>query len=94
MTNMTKQDLINSIATQAKVTKNAAASALSAVLDSISKTLSKGGKVTITGFGTFSVSKRNARTGVNPRNPSQKIKIPAMKTPHFKAGKSLKESVR
>ncbi|OGC81741.1 MAG: DNA-binding protein [Candidatus Abawacabacteria bacterium RBG_16_42_10] len=91
---MTKQDLINAVATKAKLTKNGAAAALAAVLDSIAGTLAKGGKVTITGFGTFSVSKRNARMGVNPRNPSQKIKIPAMKTPHFKSGKSLKEAVR
>ena len=46
------------------------------------------------GFGTFRVSKRTARTGVNPRNPSQKIKIPAMKVAVFKAGKALKEAVR
>ncbi len=91
---MSKQDLINAVASQAKLSKTAAAQAVAAMLDSVTKTLSKGGKVTITGFGTFMVSKRNARTGVNPRNPTERIKIPAMKTPHFKAGKSLKEAVR
>jgi DNA-binding protein HU-beta len=64
------------------------------MLGLITSELKKGGTVTITGFGTFRVSKRAARTGVNPRNPSQKIKIPAMKLPAFKAGKSLKDSVR
>lgn len=91
---MSKQDLINAVAAQAKLSKAAAAQAVAALLDAVTKTLAKGGKVTVTGFGTFMVSKRNARVGVNPRNPSEKIKIPAMKTPHFKAGKSLKEAVR
>ncbi|MBI4835959.1 MAG: HU family DNA-binding protein [Candidatus Abawacabacteria bacterium] len=91
---MSKSDLINAVAAQAKLSKTAAAQAVAALLDSVSKTLAKGGKVTITGFGTFMVSKRNARVGVNPRNPTERIKIPAMKTPHFKAGKSLKEAVR
>lgn len=91
---MSKQELINAVATKAKLSKTAAAQAVAALLESISKTLSKGGKVTITGFGTFMVSHRNARVGVNPRKPTERIKIPAMKTPHFKAGKSLKEAVR
>ena len=91
---MTKQDLVNSAATAAGVTKKAAAEVLESVLESITKSLKKGDNVTITGFGTFRVSKRAARTGVNPRNPSQKIKIAAMKLPAFKAGKSLKDAVR
>ena len=91
---MTKQDLVASIASAAGVTKKTAGVSLDAVLDSITKELRKGKSVTITGFGTFRVSKRAARTGVNPRNPSQKIKIPAMNIPAFKAGKSLKDAVR
>ena len=91
---MTKQDLINSAASAAGVTKKAAADVLEAVLGTITKSLKKGETVTITGFGTFRVSKRSARVGVNPRNPSEKIKIPAMKLPAFKAGKGLKDSVR
>jgi DNA-binding protein HU-beta len=91
---MTKQDLVNAAANSAGVTKKAAAEVLDAMLDSITKSLKKGESVTVTGFGTFRVSKRAARTGVNPRNPSQKIKIPAMKLPAFKAGKSLKDAVR
>jgi DNA-binding protein HU-beta len=91
---MTKQDLVNKAADEAGVTKKAAGEVIDAMLDSITKSLSKGENVTITGFGTFRVSKRAARTGVNPRNPSEKIKIPSMKLPAFKAGKSLKDAVR
>ena len=91
---MTKQDLVNAAASKAGVTKKDAAAVLEALLENITKSLKKGESVTITGFGTFRVSKRAARTGVNPRNPDQKIKIPAMKLPAFKAGKSLKDAVR
>ncbi|MCC7197817.1 HU family DNA-binding protein [Candidatus Peregrinibacteria bacterium] len=91
---MTKQDLVNAAAMKAGVTKKAAAEVLDAMIESITKCLKKGENVTITGFGTFRVSKRAARTGVNPRNPGEKIKIPAMKLPAFKAGKSLKDAVR
>lgn len=91
---MTKQDLITAIASAAGVTKKTAVMSLDAIVSSITKELKKGKNVTITGFGTFRVSKRAARTGVNPRNPSQRIKIPAMNIPAFKAGKSLKDAIR
>jgi len=91
---MTKQELIEEIASKAAISKRAATLAIDTLVDSIGKSLKKGTKVTITGFGTFSVSKRSARSGVNPRNPQQRIQIPAMRTPHFKAGKGLKDLVR
>jgi len=91
---MTKQDLVNAAAAAAGVTKKDAAAVLDAVLMNVTKSLKKGENCTITGFGTFRISKRAARTGVNPRNPTEKIKIPAMKLPAFKAGKSLKDAVR
>jgi len=91
---MTKQDLVAGAAQKACVTKKAAQDVLDAVLEMITKSLKKGENVTVTGFGTFRVSKRSARKGVNPRNPKQTIKIPAMKLPAFKAGKTLKEAVR
>ena len=91
---MTKQELIAAAAQAAGVTKKAASEVLDSVLAHVTKCLKRGENVTITGFGTFRVSKRQARTGVNPRNPSMKIKIPAMKLPAFKAGKALKEAVR
>ncbi|PKL36443.1 hypothetical protein CVV38_00865 [Candidatus Peregrinibacteria bacterium HGW-Peregrinibacteria-1] len=91
---MTKQDLVAGAAQAAGVTKKDASAVLEAVLEQVTKALKKGDSVTITGFGTFRVSHRAARTGVNPRNPSEKIKIPAMKLPAFKAGKSLKDAVK
>lgn len=91
---MSKQDLIAAIADAAGITKRAAADALQAIINIVVKNLKKGQPVTITGFGTFKLSHRAARMGVNPRNPSQKISIPAMKVPSFKAGKTLKDSVR
>jgi len=91
---MTKQDLVAAVAAGAGVSKRVASDALEAVLSTVTKELKKGNNVTITGFGTFRVSHRAARTGVNPRNPSQKIQIPAMNVPAFKAGKSLKDAVR
>lgn len=91
---MSKQDLIAAIADAAGITKRAAADALQAIINIVVKNLKKGQPVTITGFGTFKLSNRAARMGVNPRNPTQKISIPAMKVPSFKAGKTLKDAVR
>lgn len=91
---MTKTDMVDQIAASASITKKAAAAALEAIIETITKDLKKGNNVVLTGFGTFRVSKRAARTGVNPRNPSEKIKIPAMKVADFKAGKALKDAVR
>jgi len=91
---MTKQDLIAGAAQATGATKKAAQEVLDTMIAMITKALKKGDSVTITGFGTFRVSKRSARKGVNPRNPKQVIKIPAMKLPAFKAGKTLKEAIR
>ena len=91
---MSKQDLINAIASAAGITKKAAADALETLTSIITSELKKGKTVTITGFGTFRVSHRAARMGVNPRNPSQRISIPAMRVPAFKAGKTLKDAIR
>jgi len=89
---MTKEELVEAVA-KGCCSKKEAAEAVEAVLDTISKALSKGEKITLTGFGTFSVSKRSARMGVNPRTGA-KIRIAATKVPKFKAGKSLKEAVK
>ncbi len=91
---MTKQDLISAIVAKSGTTKKDAAAVLEAFLQVVTDSLSKGNKVTLTGFWTFQVSHRSARTWVNPRNPSEKIKIPAMKLPTFRAWKSLKDAVR
>lgn len=73
---MTKTDMVDAIAKSAGLTKKAAGAALEALLDAITKDLKKGNNVVITGFGTFRVSKRNARTGVNPQNPSPEDQDP------------------
>ncbi|MCK5332501.1 HU family DNA-binding protein [Candidatus Parcubacteria bacterium] len=91
---MTKDELIEAVAAKTDMTKKDAERAVSAVLETITNTLVDGGKVALTGFGIFSVNRREARTGVNPQHPEQKIQIPAMNVPKFKAGKSLKDAVR
>jgi len=91
---MSKQDIIAAMAEAAGCTKRCASDCLESLIMLITTELKKGKNVTITGFGTFRVSRRAARTGVNPRNPGQRISIPAMKIPAFKAGKSLKDAVR
>ena len=90
---MTKTDLIGKMAKDAKVTKAAAAKALDSFVDGIKKSLKKGEKVTLIGFGTFSVTQRKARKGRNPQT-GKEIKIPARKAPKFSAGKALKDGVK
>jgi len=89
---MNKTDLINKMADSAKITKTQAGAALDAMTKAITTTLKKGDKVTLIGFGTFSVSKRSARTGRNPRT-GKEIKISAKKVARFKPGKSLSDTV-
>jgi len=89
---MNKGDLISKIADSAKITKTQAGSALDATIKAITTALKKGDKVTLIGFGTFSVSKRSARTGRNPRT-GKEIKIAAKKVARFKPGKSLSDTV-
>ena len=89
---MNKSELIDHIATQSDLSKAAAARALDATIEAVTRTLKKGGKVQVVGFGTFEVSKRAARTGCNPRT-GEAIKIKAAKVPKFTAGKALKEAL-
>lgn len=88
---MTKQDLVNEVA-KVGMTKKAAAAAIDAMIEAIKGALAKGDKVNLVGFGSFSVRKRAAREGRNPRT-GKKLKIPAKNVPVFKAGKDLKEAV-
>lgn len=85
---MNKADLVAKIADDAGITKVQANATLDAFTEAITKTLKGGGKVTLVGFGTFSVSKRAARTGRNPKTGAA-IKIKAKKVARFKAGKEL-----
>lgn len=90
---MNKGDLVNKIAESAKLTKAQAGDALNAVLESIEGALKEGDKVTLIGFGTFSVSKREARSGRNPQTGAT-INIEAKNVVKFKPGKELSDSVK
>jgi DNA-binding protein HU-beta len=90
---MTKADLIDAIASNAKISKAAANKTIDTCVKHITKTLKKGDKVTLVGFGTFSISKRKARKGRNPQTGAE-IHIPATKVPKFTAGKALKSAVK
>ena len=89
---MNKTELIEHIATQAHISKGAATRALEATVGAVKTTLKKGGTVSLVGFGTFSVGKRAARTGRNPRTGTS-IKIKAAKVPKFRPGKALKDAL-
>jgi len=88
---MTKADLVAKVA-ETGMTKKQAAAAVDAMIGAIKKSLSKGEKVSLVGFGSFSVKRRKARTGRNPRT-GRPLKIPAKKVPVFSAGKGLKDAV-
>ncbi|MDO4372117.1 MAG: HU family DNA-binding protein [Clostridia bacterium] len=89
---MNKMELISAIAEKAELSKKDAEKALTAVVESISEALQTGDKVQLIGFGSFEVKNREARIGRNPKT-KEEIRIPASKTPVFKAGKALKDKV-
>ena len=89
---MNKTELIEHIAKTADISKAAATRSIDALIGAVKVTLKKNGTVTLVGFGTFSVGKRAARVGRNPRT-GEAIKIKAAKTPKFKPGKALKDAV-
>ena len=89
---MNKGDLVEAVADSADLSRADAARAVDAVLDSVTRSLKKGDNVSLVGFGTFSVKRRNARTGRNPRT-GEPIQIAASNVPGFKAGKGLKDAV-
>ena len=89
---MNKTELIDHIAKQADISKAAAGRALEAIVGGIRGSLRKGNSVTLVGFGTFTVGKRAARTGRNPRT-NEAIKIKAAKVPKVRPGKALKDSL-
>jgi DNA-binding protein HU-beta len=90
---MTKAELIDKIASSTGLSKVDASRALDSTLNSVRSALKKGQKVTLVGFGTFSVVKRKSRKGRNPRTGAS-IMIPAAKIPKFTAGKALKDAVK
>ena len=89
---MTKDELVAKAAQEAEIPKVKAAKVLESVINSITEALSNGDKVSLVGFGTFSVAKRAAREGRNPATGAP-IQIPAANIPKFKPGKKLKDAV-
>lgn len=90
---MNKNELVASVAEKAEISKKDAEAAVKAVTEVITEALAEGDKVTLVGFGTFSVKERAARTGINPRT-KETVEIPAAKVPAFKAGAALKDAVK
>ena len=91
---MNKVELSEKISEKIGVTKKQAEDMLAAFEEVVVSTLQQGGEVTLTGFGSFSAKRREARMGVNPKNPTEKIQIPAVTVPKFKAGKSFKDALK
>lgn len=93
MQNVNKDMLVHAICEKTDLSKKDVEMVLETFTDTVTDELRKGNKVTLTGFGTYKVSNRAAREGINPQTKA-KITIPAMKVPKFTAGKSLKEAVK
>ncbi len=91
---MTKQEFVERVASKSGLSRKDASEAVDAFLDSITDALRSGEDVAFTGFGKFSVQNRAARQGVNPRNPTERVQIPASKVPKFSAGSQLKQAVK
>ncbi|MFA6105754.1 MAG: HU family DNA-binding protein [Patescibacteria group bacterium] len=91
---MNKADLAQVLAEKLNLSKREGEDFINSFIDTVTETLKKGDEVVLTGFGAFSVKQRAARTGVNPQRPTEKIQIPAVKVPKFKAGKALKDALK
>jgi DNA-binding protein HU-beta len=91
---VTKQEFVAEVAKRSQLTARDAGKAVDAFLETITDTLKSGGEVAFIGFGKFTPQQRAARTAVNPRNPTEKIHIPAARVPKFSAGSQLKAAVK
>lgn len=91
---MNKVELANIIAEKCGVTKKQAEEMIVCFTDTVTTAIKAGGVVTIAGFGAFSSKKRAGRIGVNPQKPTEKIQIPPVTVPKFKAGKTLKDALK
>jgi DNA-binding protein HU-beta len=91
---VTKQEFVDAVAQKSGLSRREAGQAVDAVLETITDALKRRDSVSFTGFGKFATSDRKARMGVNPRNPGQKVHIPAATVPKFTSGSALKAAVR
>jgi DNA-binding protein HU-beta len=91
---VTKQEFVDRIASKSDLSRRDAQKAVDAFLETVTEALKQGDSITFTGFGKFSVAQRAAREGVNPRQPGQKVQIPAASVPKFSAGSQLKSALK
>ncbi|MEK7067483.1 MAG: HU family DNA-binding protein [Patescibacteria group bacterium] len=91
---MNKAELAERLAEKNNLPKKQAEALLEQLEEEITQVLKSNGEVTLTGFGTFSAKTRRARIGVNPQNPTERIQIPEVRVPKFKAGKALKDALK
>ena len=91
---MNRQEFVTQVMQRASLNRADADRAVQAFLDTVADELKRGGDVAFTGFGKFTTQQRAARSGVNPRNPSERVQIPAARVPKFTAGSSLKAAVK
>lgn len=91
---MNKAELALRLAERMEIPKKQAEDFVEYFEDIVTKALVEGNEVTIAGFGTFSARTRSARMGVNPRKPSERIQVPEVRVPKFKAGKALKDALK
>ena len=91
---MNKAELAQVLSEKLNISKKEAEEFVNTTVDTIIETMKKGEEVVLTGFGAFSVKVRAGRIGVNPQKPTEKIQIPAVKVPKFKAGKALKDALK
>ena len=93
MENINKDALVSAVSMKTELSKEDVEAVLDALMEQVTEQLRQDNKITLTGFGTFKLSHRAAREGINPQT-KEKIQIPAMKVPKFTAGKALKEAVK
>jgi DNA-binding protein HU-beta len=91
---VTKQEFVDKVADRSGLSRRDAGTAVDAVLEVITDSLRQGQEIAFTGFGKFSTQRRAERQGVNPRNPGEKVTIPATTVPKFQAGSQLKQAVK
>ena len=91
---MNKATLIETIASKSSIARKDVETVIESFESTVIESLQKGEEVTLAGFGSFSARERSARMGVNPQNPEERIQIPAVVVPKFKAGKNLKDSLK
>jgi DNA-binding protein HU-beta len=91
---MNKAEMVSKLAEKLGLSKKQVEDVIESFTEAVIEELKKGGEVTIAGFGAFSARQRAGRMGVNPQNPTEKIQIPPVVVPKFKAGKGLKDALK